>query len=68
MMDPRAGALATSHVSPFALPRRPSRGPRRSDSSEGAARRLIRAIRREVARSTDEPASTWLPRLTNYPY
>lgn len=68
MMDPRAAGLGIGDASPFALPRRPSRTTRKSDSSEGAARRLVRAIRREVARSADEPAPTWLPRLTNYPY
>jgi hypothetical protein len=69
MFDARAAALATSDFAFFPLPpHRPSRSARRLEGGRGAAYSLIRAIRRELARATDEPGLAFLPRITNYPY
>ena len=68
MYDARAFALATNDFAFFALPPdRPSRSDRRPEGGKGAARRVIGAIRRELARATDDGAIV-LPRITNYPY
>jgi hypothetical protein len=69
MFDARAAALATSDFAFFPLPpHRPSRSARRPEGGRGGAFSLIRAIRRELARATEEPGLTVLPRITNYPY
>lgn len=68
MLDARA-ALATGAFAFSPLPpNRPSRSNRSTDGSAGAARSLIRAIRRELDRAAEEPATNWLPRLERYPY
>jgi len=69
MLDARAGSLVTSDFAFFALPpNRPSRSTRRTDGGTSAARKLMRAIRRELARATEESGMTVLPRVSNYPY
>ena len=69
MLDARAGSLVTSDFAFFALPpNRPSRSTRRTDRGASAARKLMRAIRHELVRATDEPGITVLPRISNYPY
>lgn len=69
MFDTRAGALVTSDFAFFALPpNRPPRSTRRTNREPGAARKLFRAIGRELRRASEEPGLTGLPRLTNYPY
>ena len=69
MLDARAGSLVASDFAFFALPpNRPSRSTRRTDGGTSAARKLMRAIRRELVRATDEPGMTVLPRFSNYPY
>lgn len=69
MMDTRAGALVTSDFAFFAMPpNRPQRSARRTEGETGAARSFIRAIRRELARASEEPGLAGLPRFTNYPY
>ena len=69
MFDTRAGALVTSDFAFFALPpNRPQRSGRRTEGETGAARSLIRAIRRELMRATEEPGLPVLPRFSNYPY
>ena len=68
MLDARA-ALATGAFAFSPLPpNRPSRSNRSTDGSTGAARKLIRTIRRELARGAEEPTMSWLPRLERYPY
>ncbi len=69
MLDARAGALVTSDFAFFALPpNRPPRSNRRTDGGTSAAHSLIRAIRRELSRATDEPGMSLFPRISNYPY
>jgi hypothetical protein len=69
MFDTRAGALVTSDFSFFAMPpKRTQRSTRRTDGEAGAARTLIRSIRRELTRATEEPGLNVLPRISNYPY
>lgn len=69
MLDTRAGALVTSDFAFFALPpNRPGRSARRTEGETGGARKLIRAIGRELARAAEEPGMTVLPRFSNYPY
>ena len=69
MFDTRARALVTTDFAFFALPpNRPQRSGRRTEGETGAARNLIRAIRRELMRATEEPGLPVLPRISNYPY
>ncbi|MBA2634328.1 MAG: hypothetical protein H0U86_15245 [Chloroflexi bacterium] len=69
MLDARAAALATSDVAFFSMPpRRPSRSGRRPGAGRATARRLVRAIRRELARAAEEAGTPGLPRITRYPY
>lgn len=69
MFDTRARALVTSDFAFFALPpNRPHRSGRRTEGETRAARRLMRAIRRELIRATDEPWLAAIPRISNYPY
>jgi hypothetical protein len=67
MDDARAAAPANDGFTFFVLPPDgPSRSGRRREGM-GPARRLIRAIRTELARAADETPNV-LPRITNYPY
>ncbi|HEX7197028.1 MAG TPA: hypothetical protein VF364_09390 [Candidatus Limnocylindria bacterium] len=47
-------------------PHRPSRSERRSRGNVVTA--LLRSVRRELARGADDPATSWLPKLSRYPY
>jgi hypothetical protein len=69
MLDARAGALVARDFAFFALPpNRPPRSTRRTEGEAGAARKLIRAVHRELMRAMDEPGMGVLPRISNYPY
>ena len=54
MLDARAAALATTDFAFFALPpNRPSRSARRTEGEPGGARKLIRAIGRELTETLE---------------
>jgi hypothetical protein len=47
-------------------PNRPSRSERRVDGTGIGS--LLRTIRNEIAIAVREPATSWMPRIRNYPY
>ena len=62
-----AFAIGISDVRFFTPP--PSRSTRPHGNGEGGIiRNLLRAINREVAHAATGPVTTWMPRMTNYPY
>ena len=68
MTAARAIALGLNDFAFFVPPPdRPAR-PRRRTGNKGIAARLISTIRRGLEHAAEDPATDWLPRLTNYPY
>ena len=63
-----AFAIGISDVNFFAPPpSRPTR-PERRTGGGGIVRHLLRAINRELSHAAAGPVTSWMPRITNYPY
>ena len=63
-----AFAIGISDVRFFTPPPSRPTWPQRSNGEGGILRNLARAINRELGQAATDPVTSWMPRMTNYPY